>query len=228
MHSGHIVSVSDRYGFIQDEMGVSFYFNSRSLSGEVKMQQLSISDKVEFDSKPGPKGMIATNVRKIQTYRAYCLGKKVVFSKRSDPFKNHEKPYGETFVRIQTTWHRSPDEARQVLDDVVQSSGANAVINTGMDRMTFNQGNYHYTMHSSYADIGVYFSTTAVESQDHAQNLTKESEAHAWQVNEKLEKWAHFLNEKRDRQMNPGPNAFVWIFNLCVLCVLVFMFAVVL
>lgn len=204
MIDGTVVSKAGKYGFVRDSDGISYYFNEQSLHSGHTLSSIAIGDRALFTAKAGPKGMIATGLRKLETYPAYRPGKRVIFSKEESPFRANELPVNETFIRIQTTWYRAPDDARAQLDRAVKATGANAVINAGMYRQTWSSGNYRYSMHSSYADVGVYFVAKQVERERDAQSVTAKSEAWARSVKEALDEKKAWLDEQRKNQESVG------------------------
>ena len=224
MKTGNVVSVSGSYGFVRDEEGISYYFNQRDLQGGARISDIAIGDKLTFSPKAGPKGMIASGARKVESYPLYEAGKKLIFSKKPNPFRAHELMFKETFIRIQTMWYSSPDAARSQMDEVVESTGANAVINAQMLKDTWNDGNYYYSMHSYVADVGVYFVAKQVQGANEAQQGTARSEEQAMMVKQNLAAAKEHLDKRIEEQLKSSSFAMWFLFLLAVPFILFILF----
>lgn len=222
MKTGKIVSISDRFGFVSDSSGNSHYFNQRNLTQGLQLRDLSIGDKLSFKPKPGKRGMIANNVVKVEAHKGLVFGDRVIFARDADPFREHELPVEDSFVTIRSTWYRSPDAARNEIRSVMSGAGANAAVSMWIDRETFTQGNYHYTMHSCRASIGLYRVAKEVPTAEDAQKLTDESEEQAVYVRASLETSREMLDKARDKQTRKSP------FMLIVAAVLFLVFIAIL
>lgn len=210
MKTGSVVSVSSHYGFAKDKEGISYYFNQRDLKGGLTMKEITIGDQLTFYPKAGPKGMIASGASKIKTFPMYEPGKKIIHSKKENPFRPHELPVNETFTRIQTMWHKSPDAARAEMDEVIQSTGANAAVNAHMLKDTWNDGNYYYSMHSYVANVGLYFVERQASVESDAKHVTENSEEYARTVHKSLIFAKEYLDKKIEEQLKRG-SAFLWV-----------------
>lgn len=226
MKAGSVVSVSGNYGFARDDEGISYYFNQRDLQGGLRINDIAIGDKLTFTPKAGPKGMIASGARKVETYPLYEAGKKIIHSKKPGPFRAHELPVNETFIRIQTVWYRSPDAARSQMDEVVESTGANAVINAQMLKDTWNDGNYYYSMHSYIADVGVYFVAKQVQGANEAQQGTARSEEQARTVTKNLAVAKEYLDKRIEEQLKSG-SFVMWVMFFIVVLFILFIFNII-
>lgn len=209
MKTGKIISLSDRFGFVIDGEGTSHYFNQRNLLQGLKLQDLCIGDKLSFTPSAGRKGMIANGVGKLEMHKALVLGERMIFTRKPDPFRSNEHPMEGSFITLQSSWHRSPDAAREELRAVVAATGANAAVNVCMDAKTFNSGNYHYTMHACRASVGLYRVEREVETAQDAKELTADSETQSQYVRSSLETSRKMLEAERRKQARKTTIVFV-------------------
>lgn len=221
MKSGKVISLSDHYGFILDKDGVSHYFNQRSLT-KGWLKDIRIGDEATFLSKAGPKGMIANQVSKVPSYIGHIPGEEMIISRRSD-FSHNKVPVEETFLRIQSSWYKSPDDAKFCLRSVAKASGANAIMNTSMEKRTFSEGNYNYSMFSFVGDVGLYLVEKKVADEEEAQKLTSDAKKDADLVRQCLETGKKMLDEERLKQ-EQGSSILGWLLFMFV----IFVFAIIL
>jgi len=150
MPQGTIRSYSDsrRFGFIDGDDGVSYFFHQNSLSD--RSARPSIGQLVTFEDHPTPKGMAAKEV--VIQGNAHKVHEDieqgdVLVSKSDRCGRGNEILYegGRTYVES-----RSPDEAIRILKENARKGGFNALINLSRSRCThagfFDSHNY-YTVH---------------------------------------------------------------------------------
>lgn len=136
-----------RFGFIDGEDGQSYFVHINDVSGSTMLTQ---GQAVEFEPMPTPRGLSAKKVKAGKEPEAVYVDPDKFIMTKSDHVKGCE------IISIvgENCWGESndPNAARELLKDVAQKSGANAVVCMSLDKYTKSDAcsNYQYTMHRYY------------------------------------------------------------------------------
>jgi len=163
------VSIVSNFGFIRDGSGVSYYFNPKNMDKNQPYAELKPGTAVEFMAKAGPRGMIALGVRAVTMYIGVTVPEKLITIRDGNTLRQGEFYDAMTLVPIQSTWHRSPNDAMNELKRSIVNAGGNLAIGLSMVKKTFSEGNYNYTMHAFSAHAGIYWTNVLTEDASQAQ-----------------------------------------------------------
>lgn len=159
---GKLVSyvASKKYGFIQGNDNESYFFHVSSLNNKTDEVKLIKGVIMDFDCFPTPKGLTAKKITILEVY----LGKKLVdfFTTKTAEIKRGTV---EVARPIATCFYRDPNKARSVIERLAKEVGANAVLNLQIEKDTFSEGNYQYTVHAFRGHLAIVTDKAPVESE---------------------------------------------------------------
>lgn len=168
---GYIVSYvkEKKYGFVKGNDGESYFLHCSALKNKDDEKLLIKGATVSFEQQPTPKGLSAIKVIVIPSLKAMKL----------TPFfmtRNGNPKYGEIVVAdsTQTKFYKNPEEAKYNLKLLTGAVGGNAILNLSVEKKTFTDGNYQYTMHSYFGKIALVFDEVAVSSIEEQDALNNE------------------------------------------------------
>lgn len=167
MIKGKVISFDGNIGFIRIGKD-SYFFNKRSFLNANDFSNVSLGITLEFQPKAGPKGMRADKA----IIKKYYIG--VDVNNASFIYVSKHKSIDDILLigtkPIESEWHKSPQAAKDQVAAVAKSSNCNIIIPSSMDKDVFSNGNYRYTMHSYFANIGVYAHKKEYNTQQEADN----------------------------------------------------------
>ena len=158
-----------KYGFVQGNDGESYFLHYSSLNNKSDEDLLIKNAKVSFEQKPTPKGLAAI---KVEIYQSLTAMKMLPF------FMIHtSQPKSGVVVKTaytQTKYYKNPSEAKYQLKLLTGAVGGNAILDLQLDKKTFQDGNYKYTMHSYGGNIALVFEQVFVSNEDEQKKLIEE------------------------------------------------------
>lgn len=197
---GQVVSIVSNYGFIRDNSGVSYYFNPTHMDKSQPYADLKPGSAVEFSVKAGPKGMIALDVKAVMMHVGVTIPGKLIMLRDGQTLRKGEFFDEMTLVPIQSSWHRSPNDALNELKKAIAGTGANLAIDLSVVKSTFSEGNYNYTMHSYVAHAGIYWTNVLTEDAAQANKSEALKNTHLNEVIDEVEREAQRLASIRKKQ----------------------------
>ncbi|WP_058118980.1 cold-shock protein [Photobacterium kishitanii] len=168
---GTVVSYlkNKKYGFVLGDDGESYFLHYSSLNNKHDEDFLIKNVKVSFDQKPTPKGLAAI---KVDIYPSLTAMKMLPF------FMIHtSQPKSGEVVKTaytQTKFYKSSHEAKYQLKLLTGAVGGNAILDLQLDKKTFQDGNYKYTMYSYGGNIALVFKQVFVSNEDEQKKLMEE------------------------------------------------------
>lgn len=139
-----------KYGFITGEDGESYFLHVSSLLDKANEAKLIKGIIVEFDPTPTPKGMSAKKVHVPEVYLKKTINS-FIMTKQSKP------KYGQVEIQrtIHTMFFKDPNAARANIKRLARQAGCNAILNLRVEKATFSEGNYKYTMHAFSGNFAI-------------------------------------------------------------------------
>ena len=100
-------------------------------------------DIFEFDDVPGPKGMQAKKLKKLEQAMALQLSGGHIVRREVAP------KHGSVILSVEakSPFFKDPQECRDALIEGAKAVGCNAVLGLVVKRETWSKGNYRHTMH---------------------------------------------------------------------------------
>ena len=155
---GKVLTYNDekKFGFVKGQDGKKYFFHSDDWMLKESPRKGFIIEFETKDATKGPKAIgikevFANNEKPIRSQKknvvqkSYELPKNFVVSKTDKPKFGKLMAKGEKQIYAESS--SSPDEAKAILFNKIQSVGGNAVINFRYDKRTGSSGNYRYTIH---------------------------------------------------------------------------------
>ncbi|WP_051219914.1 cold-shock protein [Rheinheimera baltica] len=134
---------SKKFGFINGEDNQSYFLHSSALIQQFDQEKLVVGAKVDFDPVPTPKGLTAKKVTILPTFSKKQL---VPFftTKQAEP----KRGFIEKKLFISTCFYRDINVAKQKFLNLANEAGCNAILEQDIEKTTFQDGNYLYTVHA--------------------------------------------------------------------------------
>ncbi|RNL61412.1 cold-shock protein [Zhongshania marina] len=199
MPRGQVKSFSAQkgYGFIADS-NESYFFHVKDLPKDLNPDEVKRGVMFGFDDVPGPKGMQAKRLVKIEQATVLQPCTDHIVRRESTP------KHGEIILRIsaKSPFYKDPQECRDALINGAKRAGCNAVLSLTVKRQTWSRGNYRHTMHWADGDLCLVAEPQPCKASDKAM-LTAKLEQSVAEIEKSTKALVDKYNSKRFWQKFP-------------------------
>jgi len=173
IQQGFIFSFKEKFGFIKNSEGESFYFDDRLFQKGENLSNIKIGAGVNFEAVSAKKGMRAKNIifnskfqtykpkndnvlqkTKKQTYDGYKKGTRFIVGGQN--FKMNSR-FNANYKKFYTGEHRRIEDAKAEAFEIAKTMGVNFLIFESLETRQCNEGNYFYKMFHFTCMCGFYF-----------------------------------------------------------------------
>ncbi|CAM4450307.1 cold-shock protein [Vibrio agarivorans] len=204
-----------KYGFINGKDGKSYFFHISDVPHN-QHSQVDNGCHLDFDPTPTSKGDAAKKIHVVNTFPALYLPELQVL--------RNKQPKGVLLHTEsgRTRFFRSPDDAKNRLVAIAKNAGANLVHDVRLNKSTWSEGNYKYSMFQAIGKISVCAFENKVFNQREADAITESVKANALQIHTKT-KMA--LTEEYGELERQGSQSFTGVFFFIAFIVTAFLIA---
>jgi hypothetical protein len=207
---GRVVALFGTHGFIENNEGVSHYFNPQQMSEGAPFKSMEVGSEVKFSSRPGVRGMRACFVEHADKIKhpivldpdalyAERIGKSRRITRDGEPPALFEHHRLHSVVRMRSPGHLDAEQGFQAFLKAVHVAGANMVFDPKVTAIERDIDGIALTAYEWQASVGIYVALKKVESQQELAEVNLDTEENIQQRLSQLKALQDGIDQERSR-----------------------------